>query len=107
MTPGIVAESDLSGNLTAEYVFFGGKRVARKDLPSKAVSYYFSDSLQTADVITDSAGNIKYEADHYPWGGEPLFLNNDSNHYKLGGHERDAETGCDYFGVMHACFPTS
>jgi hypothetical protein len=34
MTPGIVAESDLSGNLQSEYVFFGGERIARKDSPS-------------------------------------------------------------------------
>jgi YD repeat-containing protein len=34
MTPGIVAESDLSGNLQSEYVFFDGERVARKDFPA-------------------------------------------------------------------------
>jgi hypothetical protein len=47
MSPGIVGESDLSGNLQAEYVFFGGKRVARKDYSggTMAVSYYFSDQL--------------------------------------------------------------
>jgi hypothetical protein len=28
--PGIVAESDLSGNLESEYVFFNGNRIARK-----------------------------------------------------------------------------
>ena len=33
MTPGIVAESDLSGNLKSEYVFFNGERVARRDFP--------------------------------------------------------------------------
>jgi YD repeat-containing protein len=33
MSPGIVAESDLSGNLQSEYVFFDGERVARKDFP--------------------------------------------------------------------------
>jgi RHS repeat-associated protein len=96
MSPGIVAESDLQGNLTAEYVFFDGRRVARKDFPSNAVSYYFSDELKTASVITDSAGNIKSDSDFYPWGGELQLLNNDSNHYKYGGHERDGETGLDY-----------
>lgn len=30
MSPGIVAESDLSGNLKSEYVFFDGERIARK-----------------------------------------------------------------------------
>src|SRR5690348_11290334 len=101
MTPGIVAESDLSGNPTAEYVFFHGARVARKDFPGNAVSYYFSDHLRTASVITDAAGNIKAESDYYPWGGELQFVSNDSNHYKFTGKERDTETGLDYFGARY------
>ena len=59
MTPGIVGESDLSGNLTDEYVFFGrGERVAGRK-STNGVFYYFSDHLKTASVITDSSGNIK------------------------------------------------
>ncbi len=99
MTPGIVAESDLSGVLKSEYVFFEGERVARRDNPtgtSPTVAYYFSDHLKTASVITDSQGNIKSESDYYPWGGELQFVANDSNHYKFTGKERD-ETGLDYF----------
>ena len=99
MTPGIVGESDLSGNLTDEYVFFDGERVARKS--TNGVFYYFSDHLKTASVITDSAGNIKSESDFYPWGGELQFVNNDSNHYKFTGKERDAETALDYFGARY------
>jgi RHS repeat-associated protein len=101
MTPGIVGESDLSGNLQSEYVFFDGERVARKDFPSNAVSYYFSDHLKTASVITDSMGNIKAESDYYPWGGELQFSNTDSNHYKFGGHEHDSETGLEYYGARN------
>jgi len=101
LTPGIVAESDLSGNLKSEYVFFDGERVARKDFPGNAVSYYFSDHLKTASVITDSAGNIKSELDYYPWGGELQLTNNDSNHYKFTGKERDTESGLDYFGSRY------
>ena len=78
MTPGIVGESDLSGNLTDEYIFFGGERVARKS--TNGVFYYFSDHLKTASVITDASGNIKNESDFYPWGGELQFVANDSNH---------------------------
>jgi len=66
MTPGIVGESDLSGNLTDEYVFFDGERVARKS--TNGVFYYFSDHLKTASVITDASGNIKSESDFYPLG---------------------------------------
>jgi RHS repeat-associated protein len=99
MTPGIVGESDLSGNLTDEYVFFDGERVARKS--TNGVFYYFSDHLKTASVVTDSLGNIKSESDFYPWGGELQFVNNDSNHYKFTGKERDSETGLDYFGARY------
>src|SRR5437660_8699477 len=101
MSPGIVAESDLSGNLQSEYVFFDGERIARKDFPGNAVSYYFSDHLKTASVITDAVGTTKSESDNYPWGGELQFLKCDSNHYKFTGKERDAETGLDYFGARH------
>jgi len=101
MTPGIVAESALSGNLQSEYVFFDGERVARKDLPSGNIAYYFADTLKTASVITDAAGNIKSESDYYPWGGELQFANSDSNHYKFTGKERDSETGLDYFGARY------
>jgi RHS repeat-associated protein len=101
MSPGIVGESDLAGNLKSEYVFFDGERVARKDFPGNAASYYFSDHLKTASVITDSAGTIKSESDYYPWGGELQFANNDSNHYKFTGKEWDSETGLDYFGARY------
>jgi RHS repeat-associated protein len=101
MSPGIVAESDLNGVLQSEYVFFGGERVARKDFPSNAVAYYFSDHLKTADIITDAQGNITKESDFYPWGGELQFVNNDSNRYRFTGKERDVETGLDYFGARY------
>ncbi len=103
MTPGIVAESDASGNLKSEYVFFDGDRVARKDFSggTTSVSYYFSDHLKTASVITDASGNIKNESDFYPWGGELGFSDSDSNHYKFTGKERDSETQLDYFGARY------
>src|SRR5215813_12979821 len=103
MSPGIVAESDLTGTLKSEYVFFNGNRVARKDFSGSTTSvfYYFSDHLKTASVITDSAGTIKEDEDYYPWGGELQFVNNDSNRYKFTGKERDSETGLDYFGARY------
>ena len=68
---------------------------------TNGVFYYFSDHLKTASVVTDSLGNIKSESDFYPWGGELQFTNNDSNHYKFTGKERDSETGLDYFGARY------
>ncbi len=100
MTPGIVAESDLSGAIKSEYVFFDGERVARRETNS-GVFYYFSDHLKTASVETDASGNIKDESDFYPWGGELQFTSSNDNHYKFTGKERDAESGLDYFGARY------
>ncbi|HET9184487.1 MAG TPA: RHS repeat-associated core domain-containing protein [Candidatus Angelobacter sp.] len=101
MTPGMIGESDLSGVMKSEYVFFNGQRVARRDYPSGSVAYYFSDHLKTASVITDSAGNIKSESDYYPWGGELQLVSNDPNKYKFTGAERDSESGLDRMGARY------
>src|SRR5579864_6108797 len=101
MSPGIVAESDLTGALKSEYVFFAGRRTARKDFPGGAVSYYFSDYLQTASVITNAAGVITEDEDYYPWGMDLPLVDNDSNHYKHNGKDRDTETGNDYYGARY------
>ena len=103
MSPGVVAESDLKGNLTSEYVFFNGKRVARKDFSSSSpsVSYYFSDFLESANVVTDPAGNIKSESDFFSSGGELQITNNDSNKYRYTGHEQDGESGLYDYGARH------
>ncbi len=94
-------ESDAAGNFTAEYIFFNGKRVARRDLPGGAVHYYFSDHLGTASVITSSTGVVQKESDYYPYGGERRILDADSNSFKFTGKERDTETGLDYFGARY------
>jgi RHS repeat-associated protein len=97
----VVGAADLAGTTKSEYIFFGVERVARRDgaTGTGGVFYYFSDHLNTASVITDSAGVIKAESDYYPWGGELQFVNNDSNDYKFTGKKRDSETGLDYFGA--------
>ena len=49
-----LAESDYTGAINTEYVYFNGQRVARVDQPSGGVHYYFSDHLGSARVITDA-----------------------------------------------------
>ncbi len=102
---GVLEETDLSGNLTNEYIFFGGKRIARYN-STNGYSFYSSDHLGSADVVTDALGNIKEESDYYPFGGErtvtDLGINNDR---KFTGKERDPETGCDFFGARYYCNP--
>ena len=99
-----LSESDLSGNALEDYVFFLGQRVARRDVSTDAVHFYFSDHLGTHAVIENATGTAcEQDADYYPYGGEendycttPVAQN-----YKFTGKERDAESGLDYFGFRH------
>jgi RHS repeat-associated protein len=93
-------ESNAAGTINEEYVFFGGKRIARLDLPSAAVHYYFADHLGSASVVTSAGGTIEEESDYYPFGGERAITSGPNN-YKFTGKERDSESGLDYFGARY------
>jgi RHS repeat-associated protein len=95
----VLDETDLSGNLTSEYVFFGGKRIARRDSPSNNIFYYFGDHLGTSREIVQSGQTSScYDDDFYPFGGERTpIVNSCTQNYKFTGKERDTESGNDYF----------
>jgi RHS repeat-associated protein len=92
----VLVETDATGNNPTEYIFFGGKRIARRD-PDGAVLYYFADHLGSSRVVTNATGTVVDESDYYPFGGERIVVNNDPNPYKFTGKERDPESGLDYF----------
>ena len=96
----VLAESDLSGNITNEYVFFGGKRVARRD-SSGNVFYYFADHLGTSRIVTNLSGTVLDDSDFYPFGGERVVSSSSGNSYKFTGKERDSESGLDNFGARY------
>ena len=98
-------ETDLSGNATAEYVFFNGKRVARVDMPGNSPKYYFEDRLGSTDIVTNPTGGIVEESDYVPYGGEVVINGSDPNHFKFTGKERDLESGLDYFDARHYSSP--
>lgn len=98
----ILDESDASGNITDEYVFFAGKRVAHRVVSGGAIYYYAEDMLGTTRVMTTSTGTVCYDADFYPFGGErAAYTNTCSQNYKFEGKERDLETGNDDFGARY------
>ncbi|HXP68610.1 MAG TPA: RHS repeat-associated core domain-containing protein [Candidatus Dormibacteraeota bacterium] len=98
----ILDESDASGNITDEYIFFGGKRVAHRTVSGNSISYYAEDFLGTTRVMTNSTGIVGYDADFYPFGGERNpYTNTISQHYKFEGKERDIETNNDDFGARY------
>lgn len=95
-----LTETDLTGNINEEYIFFNGARIARVDRPSGAVHYYFSDYLGSTSVVTDASGTESYY--YYPYGGlQSTAGAGDPNHYKFTGKERDSESGLDDFEARY------
>jgi hypothetical protein len=68
---------------------------------TSGVYYYFSDQLGTARVITDANGNLCYDGDLYPYGGERAVTDVCDSNYKFTGKERDDECGLDNFGARY------
>ncbi len=97
----ILDESDSSGNITDEYVFFGGKRVAHRVVSGNVISYYGEDFLGSSRQIYTSASALCYDADFYPFGGERTVTNTCVQNYKFEGKERDTETNNDDFGARY------
>ncbi len=102
-SPGVVAESDLNGNIKSEYVFFASNRLARIDLPAGSVHYYLSDHLNSTTMVVSPSGATEEESDYSPYGTEFAATPPGPNHYKFTGKERDTEScaagSClDYFG---------
>lgn len=96
----ILAETDASGNTTAEYIFFGGKRIAMVGSSGSPI-YYVEDLLGTSRVLTTNTGTVCYDADFYPFGGERAYTNTCPQNYKFSGKERDSESGLYNFGARY------
>jgi RHS repeat-associated protein len=100
-SPGIIAETDLTGALKSEYVFFAARRVARIDSPGNSVHYYLADHLSSTTMVVSAAGVSEEESDYSPFGSEYQVTSTGVNHYKFTGKERDTETGLDFFGARY------
>jgi len=97
-----LAESGTNGTITSEYIFAGSKRIARRDVSTGSVYYYFDDMLGSSSVVSTSSGALENESDFYPFGGENVVaLNLTNQKFKFTGKERDTETGLDDFGARY------
>ena len=97
-----LAETDWTGAAVEEYVFFDGRRIARRDGTTNTVKYYLSDHLGSTSIVASSTGAIQKQSMYYPYGGEiPISGANFANNYKFTGKERDTESQLDYFGARY------
>jgi RHS repeat-associated protein len=98
-----IFESSLTGTNQEEYIFFNGSRVARRDVATNFVHYYFSDHLGSHGVVVSPTGSgLEQDIDYYPFGGVLSdFSPNVAQHYRFNGKERDTESGLDNFGARY------
>ena len=97
----ILDESDGLGNFTNEYVFFGGKRIAMRNVSTGVIYYYAEDLLGSSRALATSTGTLCYDADFFPFGGEHDYTSSCAQNYKFEGKERDAETDNDDFDARY------
>jgi RHS repeat-associated protein len=101
----VLDESDLSGNIDSEYVYFGGRRLAWRDTFGN-ISYYLADALGSTRGMVSSQGILCYDADFTPWGAQRVAGNNtcpqNVSQYLFTGKERDSESGLDNFGARYS-----
>src|SRR3972149_3308241 len=92
----VLAESDSSGTITSEYIYFNGRRIARRDPATGNVYYYLPDHIGSARVVTNSTGGVAEQSDFYPFGTERVITDSLDNNYKFAGMERDTESALDH-----------
>jgi len=63
----IIAESDISGNFSKEYLYRGSSRLALVDVSSGELYYYGNDRLGTPQILTDSTNTVVWEAVYKPF----------------------------------------
>lgn len=93
-----LVETNLTGGLQSEYIFFNGARIARRD-SSGNVYYFFTDHLSSTRAVTNATGAVCYQADFTPYGGELTpsgFTNSCTPNYRFTGFEYDSETQNNY-----------
>ena len=95
----VLTETNLSGGLKADYVYFDGKRIAKHN--GSGNNFYLEDHLGSSRVMTTSTGAVCYDADFLPYGQEVDYTNTCAQNYKFEGKERDTETGNDNFGARY------
>jgi len=97
----VLDESDAAGNITDEYIYFGGKRIAHHVVSTNTLTYYVEDMLGSSRALATSTGTLCYDADFYPYGGEHDYVNTCAQNYKFTGKERDPETNNDDFDARY------
>jgi RHS repeat-associated protein len=91
----IIAETNQSGQMLAEYVYLGDRLLAMIR-PGESVYYFHNDHLGTPQVLTDAAGSIAWKAAYTPFGEAVPSIQTVDNPFRFAGQYYDQETGLHY-----------
>ena len=87
----LIAESTLSGTITAEYVYLNGQPLTKVE--NNNIYYYHNDHLGTPITITNSSGQAVWNGEYLPF-GEPLSVSGSiTNNLRFPRQYYDSETG--------------
>ena len=81
-------------NLSARYVYAGGRRIAR--VAGSGTRYYLADHLGSTRSLIDEEGTVTAAYDYWPYGDILASGGSEETHFRFTGHERDAESNLDY-----------
>ncbi len=90
----LIAESNSTGTITAEYVYLNGQPLAK--IEGTNTYYYHNDHLGTPQKLTDSTGTVQWSADYKPFGEAYNITGSITNNLRGRGQYFDAETGLLY-----------
>jgi RHS repeat-associated protein len=90
----LIAESDSTGSITAEYVYLNRQPLAK--IEGSNVYFYHDDALSTPQKMTDGSGAVVWSADYKPFGEATVTVSTITNNLRFPGQYFDAETGLNY-----------
>jgi RHS repeat-associated protein len=91
----IIAETNQSGQMLAEYVYLGDQLLAMIK-PGEQAYYFHNDHLGTPQVLTDGNGSVAWKATYTPFGQANITVGTVENNFRLPGQYYDQETGLHY-----------
>jgi RHS repeat-associated protein len=91
----LVAETNESEAMLAEYVYLGDQPIAMIR-PGEMAYYYHNDHLGTPQILTDEARTISWKGVYTPFGEAVITIGTVENLFRFPGQYYDQETGLHY-----------
>jgi RHS repeat-associated protein len=91
----LMAESDSTGAITAEYIYLNSQPLAK--IEGSSVYFYHDDNMGTPQKMTDSTGAVVWSAEYKPFGEATVDpASTITNNLRFPGQYFDVETGLNH-----------